>query len=181
MSTPPNIGNLTIPGGVVLYFNDGTGERDLGYFETQGLEIETKTEELKYMSSRSGKRRTAKTWTLSEEVMIRFKLNEPVVENMLAFFKGGDAAPVAGGTRFHIGTADFIQGSARLVVRPAAGYGIDFDIELPLCQLKPNGTFNLDDQKVMELPMTLEVLDNSTATPTYPYGRVVVYEEDGSA
>lgn len=181
MPTPPNIANLTIPGGTILYFNDGTGERDLGFFESQNTEVEPKTEELKYYSNRSGKRRVAKTWSLSEELTIKFKLNEPVMENMLAFFKGGAAEAVAGGTRFPIGTADYVEGSARLVCRPADGFGLDFDIELPLCQLKPNGAFNLDDKKVMELPMMIEILDNYLATPTYPYGRVVVYEDEGSA
>ena len=177
----PDIANLTIPGGTVLYFNDGTGERDLGYFESPNLEVEPKTEEYKYYSNRSGKRRVAKTWSILEELMIRFKLNEPVLENMQAFFKGGDAEVVAGGHRFSLGTADFIQGSARLVVTPAAGYGISHEIQIPLCQLKPNGSYNLDDKKVLEIPMTLEVLDNFAATPTYPYGRVIVYDAEESA
>ena len=181
MATPPSIDNLTIPGGTVLYFNDGTGERDLGYFESENLEIEPRSEELKYYSNRSGKRRVAKTWSLSEEVMIRFRLNEPVLANLQAFFKGGDEAPVAGGYRFPVGTMPFIEGSARLEVRPATGFGISWDYELPLCQLKPNGSFNLDDKNVMELPMVLEVLDNTEATPTYPYGRIVVYDDEGSS
>lgn len=177
----PDIANLTIPGGTVLYFNDGTGERDLGYFESPNLEVEPKTEELKYYSNRSGKRRVAKTWSLQEELMIRFKLNEPVLENIQAFFKGAAPEVVAGGSQFAIGMADYIEGSARLVCTPATGMGVAFEIDIPLCQLKPNGSFNLDDKKVMELPMMLEILDNYLATPTYPYGRVTVFEDEGSA
>lgn len=177
----PDIANLTIPGGTVIYFNDGTGERDLGYFESPNLEVEPKTEELKYYSNRSGKRRVAKTWSLQEELMIKFKLNEPVLENIQAFFKGAPAELVSGGSRFAIGMADYIEGSARLACTPAAGMGVAFQIDIPLCQLKPNGAFNLDDKKVMELPMTLEILDNYLATPTYPYGRVTVYEDEVSA
>ena len=181
MATPPNITNLTIPGGTVLYFDDGTGERDLGYFESPNLEIEPKTEELQYFSNRSGERRLAKSWSLQEELTIRFRLNEPVLENMRAFFKGGTPEAVAGGSRFALGASNYIQGSARLECRPAEGKGLDFDIDIPLCQIKPNGAFNLDDKKVMELPMMLTVLDNYLATPTYPYGRVTVFEEEGSA
>jgi len=177
----PDIANLTIPGGTILFFNDGTGERDLGYFESPNLDVEPKSEELKYYSNRSGKRRVAKTWALQEELLIHFKLNEPVLANLQAFFKGGDAEVVAGGSRFAIGTSDYIEGSARLECTPATGMGMAFEIEIPLCQLKSNGNFNLDDKKVMELPMMLEVLDNYLATPTYPYGRVIVYDEEGSA
>jgi hypothetical protein len=35
----------------------------------------------------------------------------------------------------------------------------------------------LDDKKTLEVPMTLEVLDNYNATPDYPYGRVVMLNE----
>jgi len=178
MALPPNIENLTIPGGTVLYFNDGTGERDLGLFENANAEVEPTTEELKYYSSRSGKRRLAKTFNIEEGLAIRFRLNEPVMENIRAFFKGGDPEPVAGGYRFALAAGDFIQGAARLVCQPAEGIG--FEIEIPLCQLKPNGALSLDDKKPMELPMMIEVLDNYQTTPTYPYGRVVVYEEEGS-
>jgi hypothetical protein len=175
-----NIAALTIPGATVLYFNDGTGERDLGYFESPNLEVEPKTEELKYYSNRSGKRRVAKTWSLQEELMIRFKLNSPILENLQAFFKGDAPEVVAGGNRFAIGASGYIEGVARLVCTPAPGMGMAFEIQIPKCQLKPNGSFNLDDKKVMELPMMLEVLDNYLATPTYPYGRVIVYEDEGS-
>lgn len=177
----PDIANLTIPGGTILYFNDGTGERDLGYFESPNLSVEPKTEELKYYSNRSGKRRVAKTWSIEEELLIKFRLNEPVLENLMAFFKGGASEVVAGGHRFAIGTDDYLQGSARLECTPADGMGLPFEIEIPLCQLKADGSFSLDDKKVMELPMQIEVLDNFLATPTYPFGRVVVYDDEGSA
>lgn len=182
-ATPPSIANLTVPGGVILYFTPTGGvERDLGHFDASKLEVEPRTEELKYYSSRSGKRRLAKSFAIEEQLTFRFPLNEPVVDNLKAFFKGDDEAWISGGERFNIGMADFQQGAARLECRPADGNGVSFDIQIPLCQLKPNGAMALDDKNVLELPMVLEVLDNYATTPTYPYGRVVVYDDDaGSA
>jgi hypothetical protein len=78
--------------------------------------------------------------------------------------------------RFAIASAEFIQGAARIEVHPAAGRGLQFDIEIPLCQLKPNGSINIDDKKFLEMNCDLEVLDNTNATPTYPFGRFVIYE-----
>jgi hypothetical protein len=177
----PNLANLTIPGATVLYFNDGTGERDLGYFESPNTEVQPTTTQLKYYSNRSGKRRLAKSWNIQEELAVNFKLNEPNKENLQAFFSGGDFEAVAGGSRFPISMGGYIQGAARLVCTPGADMGVAFEIDIPLCQIKPNGAFNLDDQKVIELPMTLEILDNYLATPDYPYGRVTVYTNVESA
>jgi len=178
--TTPNIADLTIPGGTVLYFDDGSGERDLGFFESPGLKVEPKTEELKYYSNRSGMRRVAKTWAIEEQLTISFSLNSPILANLQAFFKGGDDEGVSGGRRFAIGVSDYLQGAARLECQPAPGKGRAFDIEVPLCQLKPNGAITYDDKKVLELPMMLEILDNYLATPTYPLGRIIYYEDEGS-
>jgi hypothetical protein len=79
--------------------------------------------------------------------------------------------------RFPIAAGSFVEGAARLECHPAEGRGLRFDIEIPKCQLKPNGALTLDDKKTLEVPMTLEVLDNYTATPDYPYGRVVMLNE----
>ena len=54
MATAPNIGNYTVPGGVKLFFDDGTGERDLG--NIVNLDITPGTEELEHYTNRSGKR-----------------------------------------------------------------------------------------------------------------------------
>lgn len=79
-------------------------------------------------------------------------------------------------SRFPIGGAAFAEGSARLEVHPSAGRGLQFDIEIPKCMLKPDGNISMDDKKWLEMSITLEVLDNTTLTPTYPYGRFVIYE-----
>jgi hypothetical protein len=79
--------------------------------------------------------------------------------------------------RFPIAASSFVEGAARLECHPAEGRGLRFDIEIPRCQLKPNGAMTLDDKKTLEVPMTLEVLDNYTASPDYPYGRVVMLNE----
>jgi hypothetical protein len=97
MSTPPNTGNLTIPGGIILNFQETGGTmRDLGYL--RNMDLEPRTEELKYHTNRSGKRRVAKVFTIEEEVTMRFNLNEPVVNNLLPYFKGGTVETVGGGT-----------------------------------------------------------------------------------
>jgi len=69
-----------------------------------------------------------------------------------------------------------IEGSARLEVHPQTGRGLQFDIEIPKCQLKSNGNLDLNDQDWMKIPLQLIVLDDTDNTPAYPYGRVIVYD-----
>ena len=382
---PPSIENLTIPGGIKLFFDAGQGERDLG--NIVDLDLDPNTEEFKHYTNRSGKRLVDKVFAIEEELTMKFKLDEPVAENLAAYFKGGPAELVGAGTgqvieqkvtlnglilaslgkygltnvtvrqfldrcfrfngaafvdhsieadteagtpfdalqdandvlylgknslfqevyadlavngaytglaweywngstwqalavagagaglaadgpitftppadwarttvnnftsffiraraaavttaatvnsfrqnlalnadyildpgragedgrlvgrigrsatgkiadgeevkvsftyttcsalRFPIAAGSFVEGAARLECHPAEGRGLRFDIEIPKCQLKPNGALTLDDKKTLEVPMTLEVLDNYTATPDYPYGRVVMLNE----
>lgn len=69
-----------------------------------------------------------------------------------------------------------IEGSARLEVHPQSGRGLQFDIEIPKCQIKANGNLGLDDQDWMKIPLSLVVLDDTDNTPAYPYGRVILYD-----
>lgn len=69
-----------------------------------------------------------------------------------------------------------IEGSARLEVHPQSGRGLQFDIEIPKCQIKANGNLDLNDQEWMKVPLSLVVLDDTDNTPSYPYGRVIVYD-----
>lgn len=69
-----------------------------------------------------------------------------------------------------------IEGSARLEVHPQSGRGLQFDIEIPKCQIKSNGDLSLNDQEFMSIPLQLVVLDDTNNTPTYPYGRIVVFD-----
>jgi hypothetical protein len=69
-----------------------------------------------------------------------------------------------------------VEGSARLEVHPQTGRGLSFDIEIPKCQLKSNGDLSLNDQEFMAIPLSLDVLDDTENTPTYPYGRIIVYD-----
>jgi len=96
MPVPHNIENYTVPGGVKLFFDDGTGERDLGNITE--LDIETSTEELDHYSNRSGKRMKDKIIVLEEKLNIKFKFDEPVIENLRYYFKGGDIENVGAGT-----------------------------------------------------------------------------------
>ncbi|MDI6853004.1 MAG: hypothetical protein QME75_05290 [Deltaproteobacteria bacterium] len=96
MPVPPSIDNYTVPGGVKLFFDDGTGERDLG--NITDLDIETGTEELEHFSNRSGKRLKDKIIVLEEKLNLKFKFDEPVIENLRYYFKGGDLENVTSGT-----------------------------------------------------------------------------------
>ena len=96
MPAPANIENYTVPGGVKLFFNDGTGERDLG--NLTDLDIETGTEELEHFSNRSGKRLKDKVIVLEEKLTVKFKFDEPVAENLRYYFKGGELENVGAGT-----------------------------------------------------------------------------------
>lgn len=69
-----------------------------------------------------------------------------------------------------------IEGSARLEVKPQSGRGLSFDIEIPKCRIASNGDLSLNDQEFMSIPLTLDVLDDTTNTPTYPYGRIIVFD-----
>jgi len=78
--------------------------------------------------------------------------------------------------QFPIAGASFIEGAARLEVHPDSGRGIRFDVIIPKCILKPNGAIGLDDKKWLEVPMTLEALDDTANTPQAPLGYYKSYE-----
>jgi hypothetical protein len=96
MPLPHSTENYTVPGGVKMFFDDGTGERDLG--NITDLDIEPGTEELEHFSNRSGKRMKDKVIVLEEKLNLKFKFDEPVIENLRYFFKGGDIETVGQGT-----------------------------------------------------------------------------------
>src|SRR3989339_1887401 len=96
MPVPASVENYTVPGGVKLYFNDGTGERDLG--NITDLDLETGTEELEHFSNRSGKRLKDKVIVLEEKLTLKFKFDEPVIENLKYYFKGGNIENLSPGT-----------------------------------------------------------------------------------
>lgn len=385
MPVPPSIDNYTVPGGVKLFFDAGTGERDLG--NIMELDIEPGSDELEHYSNRSGKRMKDKVIVLEEKLTVKFKFDEPVIESLRYYFKGGDIENLGAGTgtvadkavtltgtllqslgqyyglsnvvvrqfldkvfrfdgaafgdvsaeadseggapfdalqdaddvlylgkntpfkevyadlavngaytglaweywngsawvalavagaganldqdgpvtftppvdwakttvngqnlywirvkatavttaatvncfrqnlvqntdwvldpgqadtagrlpgrigriaagkiadgeevkvsftyttweqqRFSIAGTSFVQGAARLEVHPDAGRGLRFDVVIPKCLLKPNGSVGLDDKKWLEVPMTLEALDDSANTPEAPFGYYVSYE-----
>jgi hypothetical protein len=95
---PPNLENLTLPGGIILNFDIGAGMRDLGEIVPDSLEIDPKSTEYTFESQRSGKLRPAKVFSIKEEVNMKFKLVEPVIDNLRPFLKGGNITVVGGGT-----------------------------------------------------------------------------------
>ena len=95
---PGDTALVTIPGGIKLFFDDGGGERDLGNIDISTMSIEPKTTELAFESQRSGISRVADIFSLKEECTIKCKLQEAVVQNLQAFFKGGTVTPVTAGT-----------------------------------------------------------------------------------
>lgn len=249
----PNIDNLFLAGGVVFYFDNGTGERDLGLIEDPP-EVEPKATEIKVYSNRSGKRRLTKIFTTEEECIWSFKLQELVSANMQAFFKGDMIVPYQAGTaiisgqqltlvgevpvslpgyygisgvvvksldglitynrdsdyivdpgqvtgglmvgrigrlasgsipdgatvqaaftyttwaslRFGVCNDEYQSGAARIQFRPLKGF--QWNYVIPRCQLKPDGKMTIDDKKVMQVPMQLEVLDATIIGASYPFG-----------
>jgi hypothetical protein len=95
---PPHLDNLTLPGGIVLNFDVGTGMRDLGEIVADSLEIEPKSTEYVFESQRSGKLRPARVFSIKEEITMKFKLVEPVIDNLRPFLKGGAITVVGEGT-----------------------------------------------------------------------------------
>ena len=98
MATIPDTDNYTVPGGVKIFFNDGTGERDLGNIVGDSLSIARDTEELEHFSNRSGTRLKDKIVTIEEAVQFDFNLDEVVIENLRYFFKGGTLTNLGAGT-----------------------------------------------------------------------------------
>ena len=76
---------------------------------------------------------------------------------------------------FGIAEQSNIEGSARLVVAPQTGRGTSFQIDIPRCQLKNNGSMDLDDTDFQTIPLSIVVLDNSAVNATNPFGTVTVF------
>ena len=93
----PNVENIFLAGGIIFFFDPGTGERDLGLIE-EPPDVEPKSSEIKVFSNRSGQRRLVKTFSTEEEVIWNFKLQELVAANIQAFFKGGPLEIVGAGS-----------------------------------------------------------------------------------
>lgn len=87
--------NYTVPGGIKLFFNDGTGERDLG--NMVDVTLARGTEYLEHYTNRPGTRRKDKVIALQESITINFSLDEPVISNFILFFKGDTAVNVGAG------------------------------------------------------------------------------------
>lgn len=88
--------NYTVPGGIKLFFNDGTGEKDLGNMVDVSLGRET--EFLEHYTNRPGTRVKDKIIALQESITVNFGLDEPNLSNFILFFKGDAAANVSAGT-----------------------------------------------------------------------------------
>jgi len=95
---PPNLDNLTLPGGIKLYFDIGTGMRDLGEIVADSLTIVPKSTEYTFESQRSGKLRPGRIFAIKEEMSMKFKLVEPVIDNLRPFLKGGAITVMGAGT-----------------------------------------------------------------------------------
>ncbi len=77
---------------------------------------------------------------------------------------------------FGIAEQSNIEGSARLVVAPQSGRGTSWQIDIPRCQLKNNGSMDLDDTDFQTIPLSIVVLDNFAVDPVNPFGTVTVFD-----
>jgi hypothetical protein len=107
---PPNLDNLTLPGGIKLNFDIGAGMRDLGEIVADSLAVTPKSTEYTFESQRSGKLRPAKIFSIKEEISMKFKLVEPVIDNLRPFLKGGAITVVGEGTDAAVDQALILTG-----------------------------------------------------------------------
>jgi hypothetical protein len=79
--------------------------------------------------------------------------------------------------QFALSMTGFIEGSARIEIFPSSGLGARKEYIIPKCQIKPNGNVKEDAKAFEEIPFTLSILSDHANNPTFPYGRLVVYED----
>lgn len=175
MPVAPDTDNYTVPGGIALYFDDGGGLRHLGNIAT--IEMEPGSDVLEHFSNLSGKRMKDKKLTIEEKLMFNIALDEPNADNMWLFFRGGDKETAGEHVKFAIAGVGTVEGAARLEVRPSSGRGHKFDLVFGKASIMARGALAFDDRDWMKIPLVLEVLDNSSEDPTYPFG---YYEGFGS-
>ena len=73
---------------------------------------------------------------------------------------------------FTVGTAAYLTCAARLDF--LTNKGTQFRRYIPKCQIKPDGSVSFDSKREMQIPLTLEVLDDYANNPTQPYGYVEI-------
>lgn len=178
MPTNPDTDNYTVPGGIRIYFDDGGGLRDLGNIAS--IDMEPGSEMLEHFSNLSGKRMKDKRLVIEEKLTFNFELDEPNAANLWLFFRGGEITNPGESQKFAIAGVGTIEGAARLEVHPSAGRGHKFDLVFGKASVMARGSMSLADNDWMKAPFTLEVLDNSTADPDFPFGYYQGYGVDTS-
>lgn len=58
----------------------------------------------------------------------------------------------------------------RALVQGVSDIGNEFEFEISKCSLAPSGDFTFNDQDWSQFQFSLEILDNSSAAPTTPFG-----------
>ena len=174
MPTAPNTNNYTVPGGIKLYVNTGSGERDLG--NIVDIDLEPGQDLLEHFTNRSGKRTKDKEIVLEDKMTISFTLDEPNIENMRLYFRGGAITDEGATQKIAIATLPSIEGTARLECFPSTGRGVQWEVYFGKVSIKAKGAIKLDDKTWMPIPMSIEVLDNYSVDPQYPFGWYKSYE-----
>ena len=128
MPTAPNTENYTVPGGIKLYVNTGSGERDLGNIVE--IDLEPGQDLLEHFTNRSGKRVKDKEIVLEDKLTINFTLDEPNIANLKLYFRGGDIVDEGSTQKIAIAATPSIEGSARLECFPTSGRGIQWEAYL---------------------------------------------------
>jgi hypothetical protein len=174
MPTAPNTDNYTVPGGIKLFVDTGSGERDLGNIVE--IDLEPGSDVLEHFTNRPGKRTKDKEIVLEDKLMINFTMDEPNLENMRLFFRGGDDIADGIGRKMPIASLASIEGTVRMECFPSTGRGISWELYFGKASIKSKGAMKLDDKTWMPVPMVIEVLNNEDVDATYPFGWYKIYE-----
>lgn len=161
---PGNTENYTI-GGLRFYFTpSGGSELYFGNVVTGSFSSDITF--LDHFTAKTGTRVKDRSIVQEIAVTVNLTVDEPTQELMNYFMLGGTItagvfAPYTNLER---------NGSARLF--GVSDTGNQWLWEIPKCTLKPDGEFSYNDQDWSQFSFIVEVLDNSSATPTTPYGEV---------
>lgn len=178
MPESPNVGNLTLHGGIA-YFRPladvGLGEagfRDLGENDTFQLNLADDTTK-DYQSKRQGTRRTVFTTVTEQKATITMKLMEITGKNMAMGVAGDVTVQTDGRARIGVKTNSSTKGTLRLVGAADDGNPCDWEGEVTI---RPSGTVDFLSDDFMGLDITADIQADDTGA----FGYITVDDGIGS-